>query len=215
MSIELHGYRYSVYAWIARLALSEKGVDYEWVEINPFAAELPADYLALHPFGRVPALVHDGFALYETRAITQYVDEAFEGQRLQPTTAASRARVSQIMSIVDSYAYWPLIRQVFSHGVMAPRIGRPSDPSEIKRGLGEAPRILDALNGIASGHDFLVDDMPTLADIHLAPIVSYFIESDEGHDVFRRYARLKAWWKTMSARTAFIGTKPELPGLNS
>lgn len=78
MAIELHGYQYSVYSWIARLALHEKGVGYNWVEVNPFAEDLPASYLATHPFKRVPTLIHAGFALYETGAITRYVDEAFE-----------------------------------------------------------------------------------------------------------------------------------------
>ena len=71
MSLVLHGYRYSVYQRIARLTLEEKGVAYQQVEVNPFATDVPAAYLALHPFGRVPALVHDGFALYETAAITR------------------------------------------------------------------------------------------------------------------------------------------------
>ena len=87
MPLVLHGYRYSVYVRIVRLALAEKGVAYDRVEVNPFAPDVPASYLALHPFGRVPTLVHDDFALYETGAITRYVDRAFAG----PGPAARRA----------------------------------------------------------------------------------------------------------------------------
>ena len=87
MSLVLHGYHYSVYNRIARLALAEKGVAYDRVEVNPFA-DIPAEYLALHPFGRVPTLVHDGFVLYETGAITRYVDRTFAGPALQPGDAA-------------------------------------------------------------------------------------------------------------------------------
>src|SRR5262245_1363272 len=89
----LHGYRYSVYNRIARLALAEKGVAYERVEVNPFAPDVPASYLALHPFNRVPTLVHDGFALYETGAITRYVDRAFPSPSLQPATPRALARM--------------------------------------------------------------------------------------------------------------------------
>ena len=46
MSLVLHGYRYSVYVRIARLALAEKGVAYDRVEVNPFAPDVPASYLA-------------------------------------------------------------------------------------------------------------------------------------------------------------------------
>ena len=103
MSVVLHGYRYSVYTRIARLALAEKGVPYERVEVNPFAADMPARYLDLHPFGRVPTLVHDGFALYETQAIARYIDRAFPGAALQPADPKVLARMDQILGIVDSY----------------------------------------------------------------------------------------------------------------
>jgi glutathione S-transferase len=81
VTIQLYGYQYSVYAWIARLAMHAKGISYEWVEVNPFAKDVPADYLAMHPFGRVPTLVNGDFVLFETSAITRYVDEAFQGPR--------------------------------------------------------------------------------------------------------------------------------------
>ena len=93
MALVLHGYRYSVYLRIVRLTLAEKGVAYDRVEVNPFASDVPAAYLALHPFGRVPTLVHDGFVLYETGAITRYIDRAFPGPPLQPGDARALARM--------------------------------------------------------------------------------------------------------------------------
>src|SRR3954454_15980870 len=127
MSLVLHGYHFSVYNRIARLTLAEKGVAYDRVEVNPFAPDVPASYLALHPFGRVPTLVHDGFALYETVAITRYIDRSFPGPALQPTERRSLARMDQIIGVVDAYGYWPLVRQVFSHGVFRPRSGQAGD----------------------------------------------------------------------------------------
>ena len=130
MPVELYGYRYSVYSWIARLVLEEKGVGYRWIEADPFADDVPKFYLALHPFKRVPALVHDGFQLYETAAITRYLDEAFPGPRLQSADPRVRARSTQIISIVDSYAYWPLVRQVFSHRVVGAVVAQTSSWAE-------------------------------------------------------------------------------------
>src|SRR5258707_3328922 len=127
MAVILPGYRSSVYQSIARLALAGKGGGYERVAVNPFAADVPVAYRALHPFGRVPALVHDGFALYETAAITRYVDRAFPGPVLQPNEPKTLARMDQIIGVVDAYAYWPLVRQVFSHRVFLPRSGQTGD----------------------------------------------------------------------------------------
>src|SRR6266481_10231381 len=107
MTVELYGYRYSVYSCIARLALEEKGGDYHWIEVNPFAPDVPEIYLALHPFKRVPTLVHDNFQIYETGAITRYVDEAFPGPSLQPTDPPSRAAASSSPSLIATFTgHW-------------------------------------------------------------------------------------------------------------
>ena len=211
MTVELHGYQYSVYSWIARLALQEKGVVHNWVEVNPFAENVPASYLARHPFKRVPALVHGAFALYETGAITRYVDEAFEGPKLQPTEPRERARCNQIMSIVDSYAYWPLVRQVFAHRVFRPALKRPADENEVQRGLEAAPRVLAALETVGGQGQYLCGNDLSLADIHLAPMMGYFVLAPEGGALLQKHTRLSDRWSALSQRSAFVATMPRLP----
>ncbi len=211
MSIQLYGYQYSVYAWIARLAMHEKAISYEWVEVNPFAKDVPTDYLAMHPFGRVPTLVNGDFVLFETSAITRYVDEAFEGPRLQPINPEDRARVSQIISVIDSYAYWPLVRQVFSHGVFRPRLGHPADPTEYQRGLEAAPLVLRTLDQLATEGRFLVADSLSLADIHLAPMIGYFTSDPNGETLLKQHHRLSNWWSMISLRKHLVDTKPVIP----
>jgi glutathione S-transferase len=211
MNVELYGYQYSVYSWIARLALEEKGASYHWIEINPFALDIPESYLALHPFKRVPALVHGKFQIYETGAITRYVDEAFPGPRLQPIDLHHRARCSQFLSIIDSYVYWPLVRQVFSHRVFRPRLGRPSDATEIQKGLDAAPEVLAALEQLIADTEYLCGTELSLADIHLAPMIGYFAMAKEGEALLKRHRKLGDWWATISARTAYRATMPRLP----
>lgn len=211
MSTDLYGYQYSVYAWIARLALREKGVAFTWHEVNPFADSMPPSYLTLHPFKRVPTLVHDGFVVYETSALTRYIDEAFPGPKLQPEPPRLRARMNQIISVVDAYAYWPLVRQVFSHGVFRPRVGGVCDTAELKLGLASAPHVLGALDALASGGPLLAGDRLSLADCHLAPMIGYFTTLDEGERLLRHHAKLAAWWEAMSASPAMVETRPLLP----
>jgi glutathione S-transferase len=211
MPVKLYGYRYSVYAWIARFAAHEKGVRYDWAEIDPFAADVPASYLELHPFKRVPTLVHDGFTIYETGAITRYLDEAFDGPALQRQGPRERARTSQIVSIVDSYAYWPLVRQVFSHGFFRPRTGRPADGGELRQGLEASPKVLAALEAIAGDSGYLCGDGISIADIHLAPMIGYFVLVPEAASLLQAHPRLSRWWDGISPRTAFKATAPQLP----
>jgi glutathione S-transferase len=211
MALILHGYRFSVYQRIARLTLAEKGMAYQQVEVNPFAPDLPAAYLALHPFGRVPALVHDGFALYETAAITRYIDRAFPGPALQPTEPKVLARMDQIIGVVDAYAYWPLVRQVFSHKVFRPRSGQPGDEAEIAKGLAGAVKVLAALEKLMADAGFLVGPSLSLADLHLGAMLAYFVQAGEGDALVQKHVRLGEWWQGLRQRPSFAATDPGLP----
>jgi len=211
MALVLYGYRYSVYQRIARLTLAEKGVIYEQVEVNPFAPDVPAAYLALHPFGRVPALVHDGFALYETAAITRYVDRAFPGPALQPAEPKALARMDQIIGVVDAYAYWPLVRQVFSHRVFRPRAGQAGDEAEVVKGLAAAVKVIAALEKLMADAAFLVGPSLSLADLHLGAMIAYFVQASEGDALVHKHVRLADWWQKLRQRPSFATTDPGLP----
>jgi glutathione S-transferase len=211
MPLVLHGYRYSVYVRIVRLALAEKGVAYDRVEVNPFAPDVPAAYLALHPFGRVPTLVHDDFALYETGAITRYLDRTFAGPALQPDQPRALGRMDQIIGVVDSYGYWPLVRQVFSHRVFRPAVGQPADETEVGRGLAGATKVLTALEALAAPDAFLTGPILSLADLHLGAMLAYFAAAPEGAALLRDHPRLAAWWVRLSRRPSFAATDPGLP----
>jgi len=209
MSLVLHGYSYSVYNRIARLTLAEKGVDYDRVEVNPFA-DTPPDYLALHPFGRVPALVHDGFVLYETGAITRYLDRTFPGPALQPAAPRALARMDQLIGIIDSYGYWPMVRQVFSQRISRTAAVRPVDEAEIAKGLSGTAKVLAALEPLAS-EPFLAGPDLSLADLHVGAMVAYFTLAPEGAALLNDYPRLAGWWAHVSRRASFAATDPGLP----
>ncbi|HEX9964247.1 MAG TPA: glutathione S-transferase family protein [Allosphingosinicella sp.] len=205
--VRLHGYGYSVYNRIARLALLLKEVGHETVEVDPFA-ELPEAYLRLHPFGLVPVLTHGAFELFETGAITRYVDRAFEGPPLQPGSAAALARMDQVISVVDSYAYRPMVRQVSSHAFFRPHFGEDSSREQIDMGLEASRKVLSFLGGVAgeglvlSGRDF------TLADCHLAPMIDYFVRAEEGKAALSSHPALQRWWDGVSGLDILKATDP-------
>jgi glutathione S-transferase len=210
--IVLHGYQYSVYLRIVRMVLVEKGVPYSRVEVNPFASDMPKDYLNLHPFRRVPTLIHDDYVLYETQAITRYIDEAFVGPSLQPVHARQRARMTQIISIIDAYGYLPMVRQVFSQRVFGPRIGRVADEAQLRAGVEGSSRVLSALESIvaldgpvAGGGDW------SLADFHLAPMMAYLAAAPEGESAIAERAKLAAWWSVIRERASLRETDPGFP----
>ncbi|NDP43310.1 MAG: glutathione S-transferase family protein [Aromatoleum sp.] len=119
MSLVLYYGSGSPYAWRAQLALEHKALAYE-LKVLSFSAkdtEKP-EFLALNPRHRVPVLVDDDFALYESNAIAEYLDEAWPatGARLFPGDARARALVRRLILEVDNYfdkAIDPVIEQAF------------------------------------------------------------------------------------------------------
>lgn len=212
--VVLRGYKFSVYNRIARMALHEKGVPYDTEEIDPFSDDIPAHYLLRHPFGRVPVLSHGTFDVYETTAIGRYVDAAFDGPRLVPRGVESLTRLAQVVSIVDSYGYRALVRQVFAHRVFRPAVGVESDEAEIENGLAASRPVLQALDTMASEAYVLDGREFTLADCHLAPMIAYFVQAPEGKTALSNYDALSDWWAWTSQRASVAETEPGLPAFH-
>jgi glutathione S-transferase len=207
----LFGAAYSVYVRAARLALAEKGVAYRLVEIDIFAeGGPPPDFAARHPFGRIPAFEHDGFRLYESGAITRYVDEAFPGPPLQPEDPRGRARVNQILSILDSYAYRTLVWDIFVERVRAPQQDRAPDEARIAAALPRAQICLAALADLMGAGPWLAGARLTLADLHAAPIFAYAVLAPEGAALLARHDGIRRWWGKMAARASMAATRSPL-----
>lgn len=209
--VVLRGFHFSVYNRIALVALYEKGVSYETEEIDPFADDVPEHYMQRQPFGRVPVLSHGTFDVYETSAINRYIDAAFDGPRLVPLEVESLTRLAQVVSIVDSYGYRPMVRQIFAHRVFRPALGEESDESVIESGLEASRPVLQALNKLAAEAGVLDRRTFTLADCHLAPMIAYFVQAPEGEAALREYTDLSAWWAWASQRASVVETDPGLP----
>ena len=202
----LYGAASSVYVRAARLALAEKGVAYRLVEVDVFASGgPPAAHLVRQPFGRIPAFEHEGFRLYETGAITRYVDEAFDGPALQPATPQARAQMNQVISIQDNYVYPDLVWGIYVERAEAPQQGR-ADEARIARLLPKAETCLSALEAIMGEGRWLAGPDLTLADLHAAPMFDLFLRTPEGAEIMGRHERLAAWWTAMRSRPSMAAT---------
>jgi len=210
--LTLLGYRHSVYTRVVRMVLAEKRQPATYIETDPFSDTPDAALLRVNPFGRVPVMVHRRFALYETAAITRYIEQMFPRPALIPEDPAAAARMQQIIGIVDSDAYRVLVRQVYSHAVFRPAFGEACDPAVIDAGLTAAPRILAALDGIAAEGLQLGAETPSIADMHLAPMIAAFAVAPAGLDLLRSYPHLHAWYQRISTRDSFQATHRDLPG---
>jgi glutathione S-transferase len=202
------GAPYSVYVRAVRLALEEKGVAYDLVPIDIFApGSPPSEHLGRHPFGKIPAFEHAGFRLYEAEAITRYVDEAFAGPRLQPGDARSRARMTQIISILDSYIYRTLVWDIYVERVARPAIGTPTDEARVAAALPKAEICLSALAALMGDQRWLAGTELSLADLHAAPMIAVSRLAPEVNQLLNREDRLIKWWDHMKARPSLVRTQ--------
>ncbi len=200
--ILLYGASYSVYTRIARLVMAEIGVPYQLVEVDIFAKDaLPADYLGRHPFGKIPALEHDGFRLFETDAIAHHVI-ATQGDRiLIPQSPRERARVIQVMRIMDHFAYPFLVWGLFVEEIKRVRSGQLSNEE-----IGKAENVLKVLDGLMAQPYFLGDSL-TLADLWAAPMLAYLELAPTGRTLLSKLPNLRRWSGLMRGRPSLQATR--------
>ena len=199
MSVKLSGVAGSPYVQAARLGLTEKGVDFEMVPVAPNELKTP-DHLARHPFGKMGALDHDGFALYETQAMLRYVDQVFPGPLLEPATPQEAARMNQIIGIVDCYLHRAWSGDIAFERIVAPRFfGRPTDEAKVAAALPQARVCAEALEAIAAA-PFLTGADLTMADVHLVPHFNYFRHTPEGEAILADKPKLTRWFAQMCER---------------
>lgn len=93
----------SPWAMSVFVALHEKGAPFELVTVDLDAGANRAPAFAARSITqRVPTLEHDGFALSESSAITEYLDETLPGAPLYPATPRERARARQLQAWLRS-----------------------------------------------------------------------------------------------------------------
>lgn len=178
--------------WKASVTLEELGLEYELHKISlQDQQQKEEDYLAINPNGRIPTLVDDGFAVFESGAIMIYLAE--KTGRLMPTDVKGRSEVIQWL--------------MFQMGGVGPMMGQANVfframeekiPTAISRYQNESRRLFEVLDRQLEGSEWLTKDF-SIADIaNWCWVRLYFWSgvSLEGLD------NLQRWLEAMEARPA-------------
>ncbi|MDO9431124.1 MAG: glutathione S-transferase [Phenylobacterium sp.] len=152
---------------IIRWMLEEVGQPYETRILRWETGEAKAaDYLAINPMGKVPAIVHDGVVVTECAAICAYLADAFPKAGLAPP-AHSRLR--------GPYYRWLF----FGAGPIEQAVGakvvnlEPTNEQRSSLGFGCMEDVLGAVEGAVKDRAHLVGDGFTAADLYLASHLSW------------------------------------------
>lgn len=199
----LYGPTISTYVRTVRMILAETNTPYDFKEVDIFSDREP-EYLAKHPFGKVPTLEVDGEALYETCAIVEYLDTVVGGRGFTPADPMGQARMRQIMSIVDSYLYTPAITTITIQRLIVPSQGGQADEAAVADATPKAKTALEAIEAIASCSPYLLGPTITLADFYLMPVMLYLSKTPEFAALTSDSPQLNAWWAEVSQRPSFL-----------
>ena len=189
------------------IALTEKRIDYQLQSVQPGEHKEP-EYLARHPFGRIPAFEHDGFAIYETQAIIRYLDDVFPDPPLTPADPKARARMNQVIGIIEWYFFPKAAAPIGFQRIIGPRLlGIPSDDSIVADAMPTARLCLAELDRLLGDKLYLTGEQVTIADIMLGAQLDLFSECAEGRELISG-TRLQPWLERMRARPSFEATQP-------
>jgi glutathione S-transferase len=203
--IIVHGIPGSPYVRMPLLACEEKGAPYR-IAAMQFGQNKTPQYLARHPFGRIPVIEHDGFWLYESAAIIRYIDQVFPGTSLTPADPKAQARMNQVMGIVDWYVMPTITAAIGWNRIIAPMIGRPVDEAAVANALPGATTCIRALEQLLGNSPYVAGNSVSLGDLMLIAHLELFPASPEGAAILNG-SPLLGWIERMRARPSVQATE--------
>jgi glutathione S-transferase len=172
MSLDFYHGHGSPYSWRVWLALEHKAVPYVLKVLSFQAGDTrKPEFVALNPRHQVPTIVDEGFVLWESTVILEYLDERFpSGHRLYPSDLRGRARVRRLAREAEEYVgvegIDPITSEYFGKEGAAPDLERVGKATQKLR------EELDYFSRELRGQ-FLAGDMLSAADLVLYPWVGY------------------------------------------
>jgi len=205
--ITVYGIPGSPFLRSVEVALKEKGAHYRLQAMSPAEMKTP-EHLEMHPFGRIPIFEEDGFRLYESQAIIRYLDEIYIHPPLTPGNPKERARMNQVIGIIEWYFFPKAAAPIAFNRIIGPKLlGLPSDEAAIVEAMPMARTCFAELDRLLDDNPYLTGDSLSIADIMLASQLDLLCESREGRDLISG-TRLKPWLERVLARPSFAATEP-------
>jgi glutathione S-transferase len=196
--MKLFSARVCPYAHRTRLVLIEKGISFELIEID--FKNKPARFLEVSPYGKVPAVVHDGEAIYESAIINEYIEEVFKTPRLMPADPVARAKVRIWTDYCDDYFiddHYALLKNQdpAKHRTLLDKVGR--DFAFIEQ---------EGLAKLSDSGPYWLGSQPSLLDFVWYPFFERLPAwaHYRGLKIPDQCQRLKAWIVAMSGRKSVL-----------
>jgi glutathione S-transferase len=213
----------------ARLALAEKGLDWESTILTLRGDQFEPEYVKLNPNAVVPTLIHDDRVIVESTVIMHYVDEIVPTPPLMPASPFDRAKARLMAKFIDDYVHNSCTALTFAtanyarlaamseaqlEAVLAktPDRRRSADRREVAaHGLG-APVVAEAIRNFdnllsrideaVKNGPFIAGDVYSLADAAATPYV-WRLDKLRLERMWDRRPGVAAWYDRIRERPSF------------
>lgn len=190
----LSGHAHRIELFLSLLGLACELIDVDMVR----GAHKAPDFVAKNnPLGQIPVLEDGDVTIADSNAILVYLATRYDSTgRWLPRDAVAAARVQQWLSVAaGQLAYGP------SAARLAVLFGARLD---LDRAQATSQQLFKVLDGHLMGQQFLVGDMPTIADI---AIYSYTAHAPEGGVPLDPYGNVRAWLARIEALPGFVAMR--------
>ncbi|AFY39235.1 Glutathione S-transferase domain protein [[Leptolyngbya] sp. PCC 7376] len=196
--ITLYGHELSGNVYKVRLLLELLGTEYEFVKVDLMKGEhKKPPYLAINPFGQVPALVDGDETVLDAQAILVYLAKKYGSEDWLPTDAVSLSKVVRWLSTTAGE-----VRQ----GVESARLYHlfKMKTLNIERTEEKANLILKQLDEHLADQEWLEFGRPTIADIAVFPYVAL---APDGNISLDAYPNVLSWIDRIKHLPNFVGMR--------
>ncbi len=201
--MKLYQFPVSTFARRVRVALLEKNIPCELIEVNLPAGQHKEDwYTMLNPYSKVPMLVEGDLTLYESAAILTYLEATHPTPALIPEDAPGRALVDMHVRLCDAHV------GRYAGAILFPKRFLPEanwDRQAMEAARREIDRHLTVIERELGDRPYLVRDSFTLADIAYMPFLHFLTLMEVSV-----WPRVKAWSERVLARPSAQATVPAM-----
>ena len=198
--IKLYTFPLSTNSRKVRIALLEKGLEFERVNIDLAKREQKnPEYLKIHPFGQVPALDDEGFIVYDSTIINEYLEDEYPYPPLMPEDSEGRARARLMEDFRDTRFNPPFVKLIYE--MRKPEAER--DANTLAAATAEINQCFDRIEKELQGKEYLAGTF-SLADI--AFMANFDLLERFQIPVDSRYANAIAWIARLKARSSFAAS---------
>ena len=198
--IKLYTFPLSTNSRKVRIALLEKGLEFERINIDLAKREQRnPEYLKIHPFGQVPALDDEGFIVYDSTIINEYLEDEYPYPALMPEDSEGRARARLMEDLRDTRFNPPFVKLMYE--MRKPEAER--DANALTGAHAEINQCFERIEKELQGKDYLAGTF-SLGDIAFMANFDFLERLQISVDP--KYANTIAWIARLKARPSFAAS---------